>query len=68
MYQLEVESKKDIWVYKDSHLLGKLIWRSEDETHAEFLSGYSDKLIHVNDIDNREVLPSFLDDNIFAIQ
>lgn len=67
MYLVELESDTNIWLYDSERLLGKLVWRSEDETREEFESSQT-QLINRKDIANSYLLPSFLDDNIFALQ
>lgn len=70
MYKIKVESEKNIWVYNlvDGNLLGQLIWRHEDETRQEFADWYGNRLIKRRNIVNSNILPSFLDDNFFAIE
>lgn len=70
MYEVKIEDKKDIWIYNlaDGNLLGRLVWRHEDETRQEFADWYGNRLIKRGDIVNSTMLPSFLDDSVFAIE
>lgn len=70
MYEVKIEDKKDIWIYNlaDGNLLGRLVWRHEDETRQEFADWYANRLIERRNIVNSNILPSFLDDNFFAIE
>ena len=70
MYEVKLESGKDIWIYNlaDGNLLGRLVWRHEDETRQEFADSYANRLISRGNIVNNDMLPSFLDDNFFAIE
>lgn len=70
LYRVEINSKKEIWVYSlaNNNLLGRLVWKSEDQTQEEFLEENYDRLIRRNHINNSNLLPLFLNDSVFAIQ